>query len=47
MTTNRPRIWKQDGLWYCAVLAQGQWHGRLTGMGYTPKDAHDDWKKYQ
>lgn len=34
----KPHIRKFNGIWYCATYSTG------SGMGYTPKEAFDDWK---
>lgn len=33
----KPRLIKQSGLWYCRSL------NMITGIGYTPKGAYNDW----
>jgi len=36
----KPHIFKRRGLWYCRFSEPGK---TVTGIGYKPKDAYDDW----
>ena len=39
----KPRIRKINDLWYCFTKQTTRW----LGMGYTPKDAYDDWQRHR
>jgi hypothetical protein len=35
----KPRLWFRYQVWHCAAVEVAF----VTGYGYTPKDAYDDW----
>lgn len=39
----KPRIILIGGIWYCGVVVKLGEKGTRTGLGYTPKEAFDDW----
>ena len=45
MTTKpiKPRLLKLHGVWHCGIKHIGTWQ-RL-GLGHTPMQAYEDWKK--
>lgn len=34
----KPHLWKRRGLWRCAT------QGMRVGLGYTAREAYDDWQ---